>query len=119
VELVRTAALILGIIGGVLGIIAGIAAMMIGGIGVAFEAEDAGMIGGLGFFAIVFGVTGIVGGALANRSPKLAASLELAAGVLGFIAVSMFWIPAGLCLIVGALLAFLGRKQSSPEVAAP
>lgn len=115
----RTAALILGIIGGVLGIIAGIAAMMIGGIGVAFEAEGAGMIGGLGFFAIIFGIVGIVGGALANRSPKLSAILELAAGLLGFIAISMFWIPAGLCLIAGALLAFLGRKHQPPEVAVP
>ncbi|CCF86101.1 DUF4064 domain-containing protein [Nitrolancea hollandica] len=115
----RTAALILGIIGGILGIIAGILAMIIGGVGVAFEAEDAGMIGGLGFVAIIFGVAGVVGGALANRNPKLAASLELAAGLFGFIAVSMFWIPAGLCLIVGALLAFLGRKQRPQEVVAP
>ncbi len=91
----RTAVLILGIIGGVLGIIAAIFAMMIGGVGAAFEADDAGIISGLGFFAIIFGIVGIVGGALASRSPKLAATLELAAGILGFIAVSMFWIPAG------------------------
>jgi hypothetical protein len=115
----RTAALILGIIRGVLGIIAGIAAMMIGGIGVAFEAEDAGMIGGLGFFAIIFGIIGVVGSALANRSPKLAAVLELAAGLLGFIAVSVFWIPAGLCLLTGALLAFFGRKPSPQGVVVP
>lgn len=115
----RTAALILGIIGGVLGIIAGIAAMMIGGIGVAFEAEDAGMIGSLGFLAILLGIAGVVGGALATRKPKAAAIIELIAGLSGFIAVSMFWIPAGLCLIVGALLAFLGRKPSPAEVAAP
>lgn len=115
----RTAAFILGIIGGVLGIIAGILAMIIGGVGAAFEADDARMIGGLGFFAIIFGIVGIVGGALASRSPKLAAILELAAGILGFIVVSMFWIPAGLCLIIGALLAFLSRKHTSQQVVAP
>lgn len=115
----RTGAHILGIIGGVLGIIAGIAGMMIGGIGAAFEAEDASMIGGLGFLAIIAGIVGIVGGALANRNPKLAAILELAAGVFGFIAVSMFWIPAGLCLIAGAPLAFLGRKPHQQGTVTP
>jgi hypothetical protein len=93
--------------------------MMIGGIGVAFEEEDAGIIGGLGFFAIIFGIIGVVGGALVNRNPKLAAILELAAGLLGFVAVSTFWIPAALCLLAGALLAFLGRKPSTQGVVVP
>ena len=40
----RTASLVLGIIGGVFGIIAGLLAITIGGVGAAFEASDAGTI---------------------------------------------------------------------------
>jgi hypothetical protein len=66
----RTASLVLGIIGGVFGIIAGLLAMTIGGAGAAFEAADSGTIVGLGFAAVFIGVVGIVGGALAPPLPQ-------------------------------------------------
>jgi hypothetical protein len=106
----RTSALVLGIIGGVFGIIAGLLAMMIGGAGAAFEAQDSGTVVGLGFSAVFIGVLGIVGGALAPRYPKAAAILQLISAVLGFIAVSLFWIFSGILLLIGAALAFFGRR---------
>jgi hypothetical protein len=112
----RTASLVLGIIGGVFGIIAGLLAMTIGGAGAAFEAADAGTIVGLGFAAVFIGIVGIVGGALAPRYPKAAAILQLVSGVLGFIAVSLFWIFSGILLLIGALMAFLGRKAQPVTV---
>jgi hypothetical protein len=114
----RVAALILGIVGGVLGIVAGIFAMTVGGIGAAFEAEGAGMVTVLGLAAILLAVVGIVGGGVALRYPRASALLQLVAGLGGFVAVSAFWIPAGVCLLVGALLAFLGRRPASPAPAA-
>ena len=33
-------------------------------------------------------------------------------GIVGVIVVPKFWIPGGLCLIIGALLAFLSRKHT-------
>lgn len=110
----RIAALILGIVGGVFGIIAGIFAMTVGGIGAAFQAEGAGTITGLGFAAILLSVLGIAGGGVALRYPRASALLQLIAGLGGFIAVSWFWIPAGVCLLVGALLSFLGRRPAGP-----
>jgi hypothetical protein len=109
----RTAALVLGITGGVFGILAGLLAMMVGGIGSAFDAEGSGSVVGLGFAAIMLGVLGIIGGAVSNRSPKAAAILQTIAGILGFIAVSLFWVLAGVLLLIGALMAFLGRKSPS------
>jgi hypothetical protein len=106
----RTASLVLGIIGGVFGVIAGILAMLIGGAGAAFEANDSGTIIGLGFAAIFIGVLAIVGGAVAPRYPKAAAIMQLISCVAGFVAVSLFWIFSGILLLIGAGLAFLGRK---------
>ena len=52
-------------------------------------------------------------GALATRYPKASAVIRLNSGFLGFIAISLFWIFSGILLLVGALLAFLGRKAGS------
>ncbi|MBA3474012.1 MAG: hypothetical protein H0T57_12435 [Rubrobacter sp.] len=106
----RTASLVLGIIGGVFGIIAGFLAMLFGGVGLAVEGEGAGTVVGLGFAAVFIGVVAIVGGALAPRYPKVAAILQLFACVAGFVAVSLFWIFSGILLLIGAGLAFFGRK---------
>jgi hypothetical protein len=111
----RTAALVLGIVGGVFGILAGLLAMLVGGIGSAFDAEGSGMVAGLGFAAIMLGVLGIIGGALANRSPGASAILQAAAGLFGFIAVSLFWVLAGVLLLIGALMAFLGRHREAAQ----
>lgn len=106
----RTASLVLGIIGGVFGIIAGFLAMFLGGVGLAIEGDGAGTVVGLGFAAIFIAIVAIVGGALAPRHPKAAAILQLFACVAGFIAISLFWIFSGILLLIGAGLAFLGRK---------
>lgn len=60
----RTTAQVLGIIGGVFGILMGILANIIGG----------------------------VAGALAHRRPMACLILELGAGILGFVAISVIWI---------------------------
>jgi hypothetical protein len=108
----RTASLVLGIIGGVFGIIAGLLAMLFGGASAAFEAKGAGTVVGLGIAAVFIGIVGIVGGSLALRYPRAAAILQLASGLFGFIAVSLFWIFSGILLIIGAALAFFGREKS-------
>ena len=87
--------------------------MMIGGIGSAFAAEGSGSVVWLGFAAILLGVLGIIGGALSNRSPGKASLLQALAGFFGFIAVSLFWVLAGVLLLIGALMAFLSRDRGS------
>ncbi len=47
-----------------------------------------------------------------KRYPKAAAILQLVSAVLGFIAVSLFWIFSGILLLIGAALAFFGRRAS-------
>ena len=111
----RVASLVLGVAGGAIGILAGFFALFLGGLGAAVEADDAGLTLGLGLSAALPGVMGIVGGALAPRYPVAAAVVQALSGLLGFVAVSMFWLLSGPLLLVGALLAVLGRLMGSPD----
>ena len=106
----RTASPVLGIIGAVFGIIAALLALTLGGIGAALEASGAGGIAARAFVAVLVGVLGIVGGALALRYPKVAAGLQLISAVVGLILIGLFWIFSAILLLLGALLAFLGRR---------
>jgi hypothetical protein len=113
----RVAALILGIVGGVLGLIASILAITVGGIGHAVGASNADQVTGLGFLAFACTIVGFVGAGLALAKPRMAALLLLIAGVVGFISISVFWLLSGPFLLVGALLAFLGRGSKAPVAA--
>jgi hypothetical protein len=93
----------------VCGILAGLFAIVVGGLGAAFEANDSGLILGLGLGACLLGAAGIVGGALAPRYPVISAILQAGIGVMGFLAVSLFWVLSGILLLIGALLAILGH----------
>ncbi len=105
----RVASLVLGLAGGAIGVLAGLLVLLFGGVGAAFEADETGMLLGSGFSAAVLGVAGIVGGALALRYPLVAAFVQSLSGLLGFIAVGMFWLLSGPLLLIGALLALFGR----------
>ncbi|MUL43098.1 hypothetical protein FZ103_18325 [Streptomonospora sp. PA3] len=112
-----TTALVLGIVGGALGIVAALLVMLLGGLGAGFAAEGAGELIGLGFAAVFIGVVGIVGGSLARGASKTAALLLLLAGFAGFVAISMGWLISGPLLVIGAVLAWFGRRKKA--VAAP
>jgi hypothetical protein len=109
----RTASLALGIIGGVFGILAGALGLLSGGLGVAAEQAEGPALLELGLVAVLLGVVGMAGGLLARSRPGVAAALQFAAGVGGFVVATLFWLPAGLLLIAGALLlAFSGRRMA-------
>lgn len=109
----RNAELALGIVGGLFGILTGIIVMFIGGIGGAVGAEGAETVTVLGFGAILFGIIGIVGGALVTHNHRAGGALMLLSGILGFVTTSAFWIIAGLILIAGGIMAL--RSQPAPD----
>ncbi len=108
-----TAAMVLAIVGGVLGLFAGLFAIFVGGVGTALEVDDAGLTGGLGVGAFALAVAGIVGGALARSRPVASTVLTGVAGVLGFVAVSAFWLLSGPLLILAAILTWVGRPREA------
>lgn len=111
----RRAEMILGVIGGIFGVLFGMFAVMVGGIGDAFDVSEASTVSSLGLGAVILGVLGIVGGAVVNKNKKMAGGLMLACGILGFIAISMFWIIPGLLLIIGGILTFLTKDETKDE----
>jgi hypothetical protein len=127
---VRINGLIVGIIGGIIGLVAAGLALGVGANAIANGWRDQEPVGvvWLGSAALALSVLGIVGGALAMAKPRLGATLMLIAGIGGFIeipllealgpffffVISVFYFVAGPLLIIGAVLAFLGRAKRAP-----
>jgi len=109
----KIAALILGILGGIAGVVGSILVLVLGGIGSAFGGEGAGTVTTLGWVALLLSIIGIVGGALALAKPKIAGIVMLVMGIGGFIAVSLGYVVAGPLLIIGGILALVGSRKTA------
>ncbi len=113
----RVAALVLGIIGGVIGILAASTATGLGAIGTIAKdpkaVAQATELAGRGGLAIAISIIAMVGAALAMAKPRAAAVVLLVTGLAGLFAVGGFYLLAGPLLLVGALLAFLGRGPTA------
>lgn len=106
----RTAELILGLLGGVIGLLASIAALFFGGLGSALGAEGASQVIGLGWLAVLASIIGIVGAALVKSKTKLAGWLMIISAVVGLVAISAFYIISTLLLGLAGLLALLRKS---------
>lgn len=111
----RIAALILGLIGGIIGLFAAGIALGVGALGGATGVQGSDTVVGLGWAALALSVVGIVGGALALAKPRAAAVLLLLAGIGGLVAISLAYVVSGPLLIIAAVLAFLGRAKKAPR----
>lgn len=104
---------IIGIVAGVLGILAALFTLLVGGLGSAFEAKDAGTVVGLGWGGIVFSLLAIVFGAVGLGKPKAGGTGlilgSLAGIVMGGTLVAIFM---ALSLIGGILAAVAGWKRA-------
>lgn len=112
----RIAALVLGIIAGIAGLVSAVFALAVGGLGGAFEAEGSGTIVGLGWSALFFSLFGLVGGALSMAKPRIAAAIMLVASAAILISISMFALIATPLFLVAAVLAFLGRHKQEERI---
>src|SRR6516162_9024731 len=96
----RVAALVLGIIGGLFGLVAASAALAIGGIGAAFGSDSASLVVGGGWAALALSIVGIVGASLALAKPKIAGAMMLVAAIGGVVCVFVaYLLPAPLLLV--------------------
>jgi hypothetical protein len=103
----RRAARLLGIVGGALGAILGIALLAIEG--------QAGLTDAP-FVVLVCGLAGIVGGMLAIRHRVISAVLLVVPGVGGLFATPYYWALPALLLCVGGVLVAVSRTgPDAPE----
>ena len=100
-----TVEFILGLIGGLIGFFAGIAALVIGGLASAFSVDGGSNIIGLGFGAIIFSIVGIVGAAIVKSKTKIAGYLMIISAIGGLICISAFYILSFILLIIGGIMA--------------
>jgi hypothetical protein len=117
----RKAGGIIALIAGILGVLAAIVTLLIGGIGSTFEAAEADVVVSLGWGGIVFSFATIVLGAVGmnsrSRWPGVLIALAAVVGaVLGGTFVAVF---LALALVGGLLAAFgtypgEGTKQATP-----
>ncbi len=105
----RIAALILGVVGGIFGLIAALLALEIGGIGAAVGSQGAGLTIDLGWSAFGFCLLGFLGAGLTMGKPPAGALLLLIAGLGFLVSVSWFVLITAPLFLFAALLAFMGR----------
>jgi hypothetical protein len=110
----------------ILGLLGGLWSSVIAG-GMAFAAYTGFALGGdpsvdyssrvwfgLGLAALVLGLVAMAGGLLADRHRRASAAMLLVPGVLGLALVPVMWIPPGMLLIIGGILAAVnGRKKTA------
>ena len=106
----KVAALVLGVIGGILGLIAALLALSIGGIGRALGADGGSMVVSLGWSSLIFCFLGFIGAGLALAKPKLSGVILLISAIGFTISISWFAIISGPLFLMASLFAFMGRK---------
>ena len=95
----------LGLIGGLIGIGAALFAISFGSIGGAFDPYGGyELFIGLGFAALLFSITGIIGGVLKNNSTG--GVLMILSGILVLISVSFFGIPTLILFLIGGIIKY-------------
>lgn len=112
----RTAALVLAILGGVFGILFGLFAIAVGGFASAFDEGSGNSVVGLGVSAIAAAVFGIVCGGLnfAEKRPRLAAGGMIAAAIWHLISISFFGALGFLFLLFAGVFGWFGRARTLP-----
>jgi MFS family permease len=110
----RVSALVLSIIGGVFGILFGLMAMAVGGASEELEKGSGETVIWLGLGAILAAVVGIAAGGFyfggVNRT--LVSWILLIAAVCHLVAISYFGIAGFIFLLLAAMLAWFGRRES-------
>jgi hypothetical protein len=108
-----TAATILGLIGGIIGLFMAGVALVFGGIAAIVDPNTATyqyVVFG-GWTALAASAVGIVGASLSKPRPRLGALLMFLAALAGTIGVSLAYVIAGPLLLTGAILGLIANLQ--------
>ena len=106
---IRTVAMVVGVIGGFYGLIAG----FFGGIFTALAISNSSGLAGILYLllAVAAPILGLVGAGMVTKKPLFGSSL-MAVGGVGMLLVHLFGIVPALFFLAGALLGVIGKYQS-------
>ncbi|MCU9612373.1 DUF4064 domain-containing protein [Caldibacillus lycopersici] len=109
----RTTEFVLGLLGGIIGVFAAFFALLIGGVDAAFSSDGSSDITGLGWFAIIFSIVGIVGASMVKGKTRLAGILMIISAIGGLISISMFYLVSAILLLIAGLMAVFKKNKKA------
>jgi len=109
----RTAEFILGLVGGILGLVAAPILFLAGGILAAFGLSSGVTLVGVSVVGGILSIIGLIGAAFVKSHPRASGVMMLLSGLLGIFVVLGFWLGA-LLLLVAGIIALLRREKRAP-----
>lgn len=108
----KTGAMVLGIVGGVLALLIGLVSFQLASWGGALGMEGSGLAK---FLSLVVPIVGLVGGAIVKSNTVTGAVLMLLSALVIFIllGIGFFGMLAGIPLLLGGVLALLANKEDA------
>jgi len=110
----KTGALVLGIIGGLIALIYGLFGYGIGSLGSAVGTAGSGMVK---FLSLALPIAALIGAGMVKAKPVIGAAL-MAIGAIGFVLIlgfNFFSLIPVVLLGLGALLGFLGMQEDAKQ----
>jgi hypothetical protein len=105
----RTAEFVLGLIGGIFGVLAGLFLVFVGGVASAMEVKEGNIVSGVAWISILLSILGIIGSCMVKKKTVLASIFMLIAGIAGFFCTGLFFIVPGALLLIAGIMG-LARK---------
>jgi len=107
----RVTAVVLGLVGGIVGFVFSIFAILAGSAASVMGTVSGGGLVFLAFVAMLASFAGVIGGALAMARPGTAAALMLIGAIVGFIALPGIYIVPGALMLIGGILAWFASRR--------
>jgi hypothetical protein len=112
----RTAEFTLGLIGGILGILFSILVIAVGVVGESIDLPiiiNFSTITFLGVLSLVVSIVAIVGAVWVKSKAKAGGWTMVICGIVGFIAVDLFYVISAILLLIGGLMAIFRKDKSA------
>lgn len=108
----KTGAMVLGLIGGILAFLLGLLGFTLGQVGTAVGARGSGL---MQLMSLSLPIIGIVGGAIVKSKALAGGALMLvsAAAIIAWIGFNFFALLPGIPLIIGGILGVAGSKEAA------
>lgn len=108
----RTAEFTLGLIGGIIGLIAAILAMMVGNVDAFFSSSGTSSITTLAWLAFFFSILAIIGAIRVRENAKVGGILMIVAAIGGFFCIFTFYLISAVLIGIAGIMAVLVKKEA-------